>query len=55
MDGDELYKQAMEDIKILVGDVLRQCEQFSEIYDYEKDWVFDRFREQLNKAIRESK
>jgi hypothetical protein len=55
MGEDDLHKQAMEDIKRLVDNVKEQCEQFADNYDYDKDWVFNRFREQLNKAIRESK
>jgi hypothetical protein len=55
MDEDKLYKQAMKDIKVLVSEVKEQCEQFAEEYNYEKEWVFDRFREILNKSIRESK
>ncbi|MBY6838763.1 hypothetical protein [Clostridium botulinum] len=55
MSEDALYKQAAEDIKRLVNDVKEQCEQFAEEYYYEKDWVFSRFREELNKSIRESK
>jgi len=55
MDEDDLYKQAMKDIRRLVDDAKEQCEQFAEEYNYEKDWVFSRFREELNKSIRESK
>ncbi|MEG0371234.1 MAG: hypothetical protein RR645_02965 [Clostridium sp.] len=55
MDKDELYEQAMKDIRVLVNDVKEQCEQFAEEYNYEKEWVFDRFREALNKSIRQTK
>ncbi|HBJ2623578.1 TPA: hypothetical protein LA827_003381 [Clostridium botulinum] len=55
MGEDDLYKQAVKDIKRLVDDVKEQCEQFADEYCYEKDWVFSRFREELNKSIRESK
>lgn len=55
MGEDDLYKQAVKDIKRLVDDVKEQCEYFAEEYDYEKDWVFSRFKEELNKSIRESK
>lgn len=55
MGEDDLYKQAVKDIRKLVDDVKEQCEQFAEDYQYEKAWVFDRFREELNKSIRESK
>ncbi|MFQ8922582.1 MAG: hypothetical protein ACLR60_11860 [Clostridium paraputrificum] len=55
MGEDDLYKQAVKDIKRLVADVKEQCEQFAEEYDYEKDWVFDRFRNEFNKAIRKSR
>ena len=55
MGEDDLYKQAVEDIKRLVSDVKDQCEQFADEYNYEKEWVFSRFREELNKSIRESR
>lgn len=53
-EDDIVYKQAIDDIKNLVNDVIVQCEGFSAEYYYEKDWVFDMFREQLNKTIRSS-
>lgn len=52
MCEDKIYKQAIEDIKLLVADVKGQCEQFAEEYDYEKDWVFSAFKKELNKSIR---
>lgn len=55
MGEDELYKKAMKSVKRLVNDVKEQCEQFAEKYDYEKDWVFGRFKEELNKTIKEDK
>ncbi|WP_307993040.1 hypothetical protein [uncultured Clostridium sp.] len=51
--ADELYKQAVEDIKNLVQDVREQCEEFADRYCYDKPWVLLRFREEFNKAIRE--
>ena len=53
MDEDELYELAIEDIEILVKNVKEQCEQFAEDYNYDKDWVFDEFKRELNKAIKE--
>lgn len=55
MREDELYKQAVKDVKRLVNDVKEQCEQFAEKYDYEKNWVFGRFKEELNKSIKEDR
>ncbi|WP_164468580.1 hypothetical protein [Clostridium botulinum] len=55
MDEDNLYKQAVKDIRRLVDDVKEQCEQFAEEYNYEKEWVFSKFREELTKSIRGSK
>ena len=53
MDEDELYELAIEDIKMLVQDVIEQCEEFAGDYNYDKDWVFDEFKRELNKAIKE--
>lgn len=52
MTDDNLYKQAMKDVKELVNTVMEQCKEFADEYDYEKFWVADRFREEFNKAVR---
>lgn len=52
MNDEELYKQAMQDIKNLVEEVKERCKEFADEYYYNKEWVFDRFREELNKSIR---
>lgn len=53
MGDDELYKQAVADIKSLVEDVREQCEEFAYKYCYDKPWVLLRFKAEFNKAIRE--
>lgn len=49
MEADAIYKQAVSDVKDLVDDVLSECDSFADRYDYEKEWVRDRFREEFNK------
>lgn len=49
---DPLYKQAVSDIKLLVEDVLEQCVDFADQYNYEKEWVFERFRTEFNRVKR---
>lgn len=53
MNDNELYKQAVADIKSLVADVKEQCEGFANRYDYDREWVLLRFREEFNKAMKE--
>lgn len=53
---NDLYKQAIENIKMLVQDVIEQCEEFTgefaEDYDYEQEWVFTEFKKEFDKAIK---
>ena len=55
LSGDKLYKQAVSDVKDLVEYVLNECDEFSDRYNYEKEWVRDRFREEFNKTCRKER
>jgi hypothetical protein len=52
---DALYVQAMKRINELVEEVFQICDVVAEQNHYEKEWVIERFREQLNKAKRRLK
>lgn len=49
MEDNTIYKQAVSDVKDLVNYVLRECDSFADRYNYDKEWVADRFREEFNK------
>ena len=49
MEDDALYKQAAFDVKDLVDYVLSECDNFANRYNYDKEWVRERFREEFNK------
>lgn len=49
MDDGILYKQAVSDVKKLVDYALNECNVFADRYNYDKEWVMDRFREEFNK------
>lgn len=49
MEDDAIYKQAVSHIKDLVDYVLKECDRFADGYNYDKEWVRDRFREEFNK------
>lgn len=49
MKADVIYKQAVSDVKDLVDYVLNECDSFADRYDYDKEWVRDRFREEFSK------
>lgn len=49
MEDDTIYKQAISDVKSLVYYVLGECDSFADRYNYDKEWVRDRFREEFNK------
>lgn len=55
MTGDEkrLYQEAMQKIDELVEEVLQRCEEVADENDYEKTWVFERFRERFNRRKRD--
>ena len=53
-DDDRLYKQAVSDVQNLVDYVLRECDEFADRYNYEREWVRNRFREEFNRKKRES-
>ena len=52
LSEDELYKQAVSDVKELVNYVLSECDDFADKYNYDKEWVRERFREEFNKLKR---
>jgi len=49
MDNDVLYKQAVSDVKELVEYVISECDEFADRYNYDKEWVRERFREEFNR------
>lgn len=49
MAGNDLYKQAVSDVKNLVEYVINECDDFADKYNYDKEWFRDRFREEFNK------
>ncbi len=53
MSDDALYKQAVENVKNLVDYVLNEYDVFAEKYDYDREWVRDRFRTEFNKRKKE--
>lgn len=53
LNEDDLYKQAVKDVRELAKEVLKECAYFANKYDYEKAWVYDRFREELGKLMRD--
>jgi len=48
MTEDDLYKQAVSDVKDLVEYVINECDDFADKYNYDKEWFRDRFREEFN-------
>ena len=52
MDNDKLYKKAVEDMKELVNDITFQLDYFANKYNYEKQWVFNMFRELFNRKYK---
>lgn len=54
MAENDLYEQAVSDVKNLVEYVLNECDEFADKYDYDKEWVRDRFREEFNKRKKDA-
>ena len=55
MEEENLYREAMENIRELAEDIISECISFAETYDYEKIWVLDRFQEEFAKIRRTKK
>jgi len=51
-EDTEVYEQAMQDVKELAEEVMERCEMFADAYYYEKEWVFDQFKKELNKIMK---
>ena len=52
MENDKLYRKAVEDMKELVDDITFQLDYFANEYNYEKQWVFNMFRELFNRKYK---
>lgn len=55
MGEEELYKQAIADMRDLAIDVIEQCLEFARENDYDQEWVLDRFQESFTWAKNEIK
>jgi len=53
-EEERIYKEATKRIDEMVQEVFTMCDTVADLYDYEKEWVFERFRERFNKAKREN-
>lgn len=47
-----IYDEAVERINSLCEDVLEDCANFADGYDYDYEWVLDTFQEQFSKIKR---
>ncbi|MGN8845242.1 hypothetical protein ACTNDN_20785 [Niallia sp. HCP3S3_B10] len=51
-DESILYKEAMEQIDVLVEDVIQTCLEVADKSDFDRVWVMEKFRSRFNKAKR---
>lgn len=52
-DEEKLLRKAESDIESLVDYVIKELKDFSDLYDYEYDWVVERFTSVFHKKRRE--
>lgn len=50
MEEKELYNEALKKVNDLIKRAIRECENVAYQYDFEKDWIIDRFSENFNKV-----
>ena len=48
MEDDKLYRQALEEMEELAERVLKECCEFADDNDYEKEWVISHFMSAFN-------
>jgi hypothetical protein len=49
----DFYNKAIQDVYELCQSALEDCINFANQYNYEKEWVLDRFQEQFSKLKKE--
>lgn len=45
----DFYNEAIENVDKLCQSALEDCIDFADLYNYDKEWVLDRFQEQFSK------
>lgn len=48
-----LLQKANKDVDRLVDYVLQDIQETADNYDYQREWVIEKFREKFNKKVRE--